>query len=100
MAHDDDVQDQCIKSQQQGDECLDMAAFAKSGRNCSDHARALVLYSKIPEVLLPRLPDHKALLENFTSLLSYHTAFPLGRNIDGTAVTTAKKVPTQWHLGA
>lgn len=54
-------------------------------------AKALVVFTKIPVALIPRLPAHAKVLEPFASMKAFHTAFPVGRKMDGTEIPPDSK---------
>lgn len=45
-----------------------------SARTSTEQARSLVMYRKIPKLLLPKFPMYVAMLEPFSSLLNFHKA--------------------------
>lgn len=59
------------------------------GRQVTEHARALVLYTRVPQALLPRFPVYKPMLESFEDLEAFHKSWPAGLHPDGTAVDTS-----------
>ena len=64
-----------------------------SGRNIADQARALVLYSRIPSLLVPRFPEHKLLLCDFKSFREYHAVYGKGLAWNGVPCQTPKELP-------
>lgn len=52
-----------------------------SGRGIAELARGLVLYSKVPQALLPRFPRYAEFLKDFQSLRVFHEKFPSGLTV-------------------
>lgn len=61
------------------------------GRHTAEAAKALVLYNKIPQALLPRFERFSSLLTDYSSFKEFHTKYPVGRMLDGTVVETTAK---------
>ena len=49
-----------------------------SGRQVTEHARALAMYGKIPPALFGRFEKSRAMLQDFESLKAFHQRFPQG----------------------
>ena len=52
-----------------------------SGRQIPELARGLVLYSKVPQALIPRFPRYAEFLKDFQSLKVFHAQFPVGLTV-------------------
>ena len=52
-----------------------------SGRGIGELARGLVLYSKVPQALIPRFPRYTDFLKDFESLRVFHAKFPTGLTV-------------------
>lgn len=60
------------------------------GRHTGETAKALVLYNKIPQALMPRFEKFAHLLKDFRSLMTFHEKYPFGRALDGAPSDTVK----------
>ena len=63
------------------------------GGHTQEVARALALYSSIPEVLIPRMERYQEQIKPYASLSAYHKNFPKGLDEEGEEITITVQQP-------
>ena len=65
------------------------------GKQAAETAKAILVMTKIPRALIPRLPKFAGMLKAFETLRDFHLEFPAGMDFDGNAITTPNN---QWPV--